>query len=188
MRPDMTTGAAPKRQLSYAALMVLVVFSALCTLFTSVVTAAQAWQEHAKERWPEVTAHVERCGLDQTSSGRRNKYYIHCRLRYMVGAEQNVANVYSSNVPSPEVRQYPPNQIAPLEQWVDEHPPETPIPVRYDPAKHVKVVLVGSYMPLGGPRTPNNLKLLEVCVGIFLVLLTMARIMRPRPYPPMSAR
>ena len=92
-------------------LMVLVVFSGLCTIFASVVTAAQAWQEHAQSRWPEVTAHVDRCALNQTSSGRREKYYIHCRLSYTVGAEQNMANVYSSNVPSPEIWQYPPNQI-----------------------------------------------------------------------------
>jgi hypothetical protein len=43
-------------------------------MFALVVTAAQAWQEHAQARWPEVTAHVDRCGLDQTSTGRREKY------------------------------------------------------------------------------------------------------------------
>ncbi len=161
-------------------LMVLVVFSGLCTIFASVVTAAQAWQEHAQSRWPEVTAHVDRCALNQTSSGRREKYYIHCRLSYTVGAKQNVANVYSSNVPSPEIWQYPPNQIGPLEVWVDEHPPGTPIVVHYDPADHTKVVLVSTNMPLGGPRTPNNLKLLEFLAGSFLVLLTIARITRPR--------
>jgi len=116
-------------------LMVLVVFSGLCTIFASVVTAAQAWQEHAQSRWPEVTAHVDRFALNQTSSERREKYYIHCRLSYTVGAEQNMANVYSSNVPSPEIWQYPPNQIGPLEVWVDEHPPGTPIVVHYDPCR-----------------------------------------------------
>jgi hypothetical protein len=41
----------------------LVVFSGLCTIFVLVATAAQAWQEHAQARWPEVTARVEKCGL-----------------------------------------------------------------------------------------------------------------------------
>jgi hypothetical protein len=89
-------------------------------------------------------------------------------------------NVYSSNVPSPNVWQYPPNQIGPFEEWVEEHPSATPIVVHYDPADHTKVVLVANYMPLGGPRTPNNVKLLEFVAGSFLVLLTIARITRPR--------
>ena len=162
-------------------LAMLILLSGLCTIFASLVTAAQAWQEHAQARWPEVTARVDRCGLDQTSSGRREKYYIHCRLSYVVGAEQNVANVYSSNVPSPEIWQYPPNQIAPFEQWVDQHSQGTPIVVRYDPANHKNAVLVATDMPRGGARTPNNAKLLAICAGSFLVLLTIARITRPRP-------
>jgi hypothetical protein len=180
VEPEMTTEAAPKGQLMYLGLAVLVLLSGLCTIFASVVTAAQAWQEHAQARWPEVTARVDTCGLDQTSSGPRT-YYIHCRLSYAVGAEQNVANVYSTNVPSPQVWQYPPNQIAPFEKWVDAHPQGTPIVVRYDPANHKKVVLVATDMPRGGPRTPSNMKLLEFCAGSFLVLLTIARITRPRP-------
>jgi hypothetical protein len=176
----MTTGTAPKGQLVRLGLTVLVVLSGLCTIFVSVVTAAQAWQEHAQARWPEVTARVDRCGMDRTSSGGREKYYIHCRLSYAVGAEQNAANIYSINVPSPEIWQYPPNQIGPFQLWVDEHPQGTPILVRYDPAHHTKIVLVATDMPLGGPRTPSNLKLLEFWAGSFLVLLTIARITRPR--------
>ena len=42
----------------------LVLFAGLCTVFALVVTAAQAWQEHAHAHWPEATAQVQRCGLD----------------------------------------------------------------------------------------------------------------------------
>jgi len=55
----MTTEAAPKGQLMYLGLAVLVLLSGLCTIFASVVTAAQAWQEHAQARWPEVTGRVD---------------------------------------------------------------------------------------------------------------------------------
>lgn len=161
-------------------LMVLVALSGLCTIFALVVTAAQAWQEHAQARWPEVTSRVDRCGLDQKSTGRRDGYHIHCRLSYGVGAGQNVADIYSRNVPSPNIWQYPPNQIAPFEAWVDQHPQGTPIVLRYDPANHRKVVLVSAYMPFGGPRTPSNIKLLEVFGGSFLVLLTIARLAWPQ--------
>jgi hypothetical protein len=183
--PEITTESAPKGQLLRLGLIVLLALSGLCTIFASVVTAAQAWQEHAQARWPEVTAFVDKCGLNQTSSGRREKFYIRCRLSYAVGAQQNVANVYSSNVPSPKIWQYPPNQIGPLEEWVDQHPPGTPIVVRYNPDDHRKVVLVANDIPPhGGPRTPRNVRLLEVCVGSFLVLLIIARITRPRSARP----
>jgi hypothetical protein len=176
----MTTTTVQKGPLMWLGLMVLVILFGLCTIFASVVTVAQAWQEHAQTRWPEVTARVDRCGLDQKSTGRREGYHIHCRLSYAVGAERNVANVYSRNVPSRNVSQYPPNQIGPFEEWVDEHPPGTPIVLRYDPADHAKVVLVAANMPFGGPRTQNNVKLLEFLAGSFLVLLMIARITRPR--------
>ena len=176
----MTTGTPPKAQWMRLVLMVLVLFSGLCTIFAAVVTAAAAWTEHAQAQWPQVTARVDRCGLTQTSTGRRERYYIRCRLSYEVGAEQNTANVYSVNVPSRAVWQYPPNQIGPFEDWVAEHPPGTPIIVHYDPAHHTKAVLVATDMPRGGPQTPNNVKVLEVCGGSFVILLTIARITRPR--------
>lgn len=128
MRPEMTAAeTAPKAGFLRLVLALLVVPSGLCTSFALVVTAAQAWQEHTQARWPEVMARVDRCVMDQTSSNGRNWFYIDCRLSYAVGPEQNVARIYSVNVPLPEVWQYPPNQIAPFEQWVDEHPPGTPI-------------------------------------------------------------
>jgi hypothetical protein len=181
MELEMTTETPPKGGLLRAGLMLLVFFLGLCTIFVVVVTAAQAWQEHPQARWPEVTARVNSCGLERTSSGRREKFYIRCRLSYAVGAEQNTTSVYSSNVPAPEIWQYPPNQIAPFERWVDEHPEGTPIVVHYDPADHAKVVLVVTDMPRGGPRTSNNVKLLEIFAGSFLVLLTIALFTRPRP-------
>jgi hypothetical protein len=177
----MTTGGVTKGQvLLRGCAAVLGVFAGLCAIFALVVTAAQAWQEHAQAQWPEVTARVDSCAMDQTSSGRREKYYIHCRLSYAVGAEQNATNIYSRNVPSPEIWQYPSNQIGPFQQWVDEHPQGTPILVRYDPAQHTKVVLVATDTPLGGPQAPNNLKLLGFFAAACVLLLAIARITRLR--------
>jgi Protein of unknown function (DUF3592) len=158
----------------------LVAFSGLCTIFVLVATAAQAWQEHAQAQWPEVTGRVEKCGLSQ--SGRRNRYYIHCRFSYEIGPEQHSINTYSATVPSADTWQYPPNQIDPYEDWVKEHQQGTPIVLRYDPSNHRKVVLAASPMPRSGARTPQNIKLLEIVGGSFLVLLTIARLARPRSF------
>jgi hypothetical protein len=160
---------------------VLVAFLGLCTLFVSVVTLAQAWQEHAQSHWPQVTGRIEKCDLAQSSTGKRQRYRIRCRLSYPVGIEQDAATIYSGYAPSRDVQQYPPNQIAPLEIWTDEHPPGTPIVIRYDPNNHRQVLLTSNYMPpLGGPKTPNNIKLLTIVAASFLIGLVIVRFTRPQ--------
>ena len=170
----------PSHPLMRLGLAVMVPFLGLCTLFALVVTAGQAWQEHTQSRWPRATAHIDKCSLDRTSFGNRERYHIRCRLDYAVGTEQNAATVYSAYAPSPEIWQYPPNQIAPLETWMDEHPSGTPIAIRYDPSNHRRASLDSDYMPPhGGPRTPSNLKLLAVIAASFVLVLTIARLIHP---------
>jgi len=141
-----------------ATLGVLVILSGLCTIVVSVGTAVQAWQEHAQEKWPEVTAHVDSCELEQVSDGGQ-KCHISCRLSYAVGPERNVATVSSRNAPSRGVWQYPRNQIRPLEEWIEAHPPGTPISLRYDPAKHTEVVAMDKL--IGGTHTQGNIRCLR---------------------------
>ena len=100
-------------------------------------------------------------------------YYIRCHLKYVVGGEQNVTTVLSKNVSLGVWR----DRVGPLEQWIDEHPPGTPILVRYDPADHKQVVTTDKLV--GGPHTQSNIKICEVCAGSFVVLLAIARITRP---------
>lgn len=143
------------------------------------MTVYEAWQEHAQAEWPETTATVDRCYLHQTSTRSRNRYYIDCRLSYAVGTEEIAAHVYSAPAPSREVWQYPPNQIGPLEDWVDRHPPGTEMTVRYDPARHNKIVLVATDMPrAAGPHTASNLKLLGFFTASSVLLLSLARVWR----------
>jgi len=176
-----TTGVSPKPRLAWQGFVGLLgFFVGLCTIFALIVTVAEGWQEHSQAQWPEATAHIEKCYLHQSSTGRRDRYYIDCRLSYVVGAEEFVTKIYSGSVPSASVWQYPPNQIGPLEDWVDAHPQGMPIAVHYNPANPKKAVLVATDMPRGGPRTPNNLKLLGIAALICVVLLTIARVGRPR--------
>lgn len=178
----MTTEGVAKRHVAWRGVAGLLgLFAGLCTLFALVVTAGEAWQEHAQAQWLETTARVDQCTLHQTSTGRRDRYYIDCRLSYAVGTEQIAAHAYSAPVPSREVPQYPPNQIGPLEDWLDRHPPGTPMAVRYDPVKHNKMVLVATDMPrAGGPHTANDLKLLGVFAASSVLLLSLARVWRIR--------
>lgn len=160
---------------------VLGLFAGLCTVFALVVTVAQAWQEHAQAQWPTTTAHVQRCGLD-IYTHKPESYWIDCSLTYTVRGEEIVSHVHSRSTPAPRrvISQYPAQQFEQLQEWVDEHPERTPIAVHYDPANHRKAVLVTTDMPMGGPRTPDNLKLLGFFAVSCAVLLAIARLARPR--------
>ena len=180
----MTTVDGPQNQPGWRGWAMLVVsvlglFAGLCTVFALVVTAAEGWVEHAQAQWPEATARVQRCGLDVYTHNPET-YWIDCGLSYTVRGEDVVSHVHSRSIPSPSRWQYPTGQLEQLQEWVDEHPDGTEIVVHYDPANHNKAVLVTTDMPLGGPRTPNNLKLLEFCGVSCVVLLAIARVARSR--------
>jgi|SRR5450631_3210087 len=151
----------------------------LCAVLALVVTAAQAWQEQTQ--WPEAMAQVQRCGLD-IYTHQPESYRIDCSISYKVRGEEIVSHVYSRSTPAPRriIWQYPPQQFESLQEWVDAHPEGTPIAVHYDPASPTKAVLVVTDMPLGGPQTPANLRLLGIAAASCIVLLAIARITRPQ--------
>jgi hypothetical protein len=176
----MTTEAGPGRQLVWLGLVGLGLFAGLCSLFLLVGTVIQGWQEHARAQWPQATARVQRCSVDLYTH-KPEAYRIDCRLSYLVGAEEVVAEVYSRSTPAPRrvISQQPATQIGLMQEWVDNHPPGTPITVHYDPTNHAKAVLGATDMPLGGLRTPNNLTLLGYAAGGCALLLAIAKITRP---------
>jgi hypothetical protein len=154
-------------------------FTGLCTVFMLVVTAAQAWQDHTHALWPEATAQVQRCDLDNYTH-EPEWYRIDCSVSYTVRGEEIVSHVYSLSTPAPRRWEYPQQQLERLQEWVDAHPKGMPIAVHYDPASHRKAVLVVTDMPRGGPHTPGNLRLLGIAAASCVVLLAIARITRPR--------
>ena len=150
----------------------------LCTVFALVVTG---WQEHTRAQWPEATAQVQRCDLDLYMH-KPESYWIDCSISYMVGGERIVSHVHSRSTPAPRrvIWQYPPGQFERLQEWVNAHPTGTPIAVHYDPVNQSEAVLVATDMPLGGPRTPGNLNLMEIAALSCVVMVAIARITRPR--------
>lgn len=161
--------------------LLLASFFGLCAAFALVVTLAEGWQEHLQAKWPEATALVQRCEM-KIYSHKRELYRIDCSVGYRVRGDWIVSHVYSRSTPAPRrvIWQYPPQQFKKLQDWVDAHPEGTPVSVHYDPANHGKAVLVETDMPLGGPRTPNNLRVLAIALTGCLGLLTVARITKPR--------
>jgi hypothetical protein len=181
----MTTGSVPQNpprwRVWVGLLGLLGVLAGLCTVFALVVTAAEAWVEHAQAQWPKATARVQRCDLD-IYTHKPESYWMDCTLSYTVRGEEIVSHVHSRSTPAPRrvIWQYPARQFEQLQEWVDEHPEGTPIAVHYDPANHKKAVLVVTDMPLGGPRTPANLRLLGFFAASCVLLLAISRVARPR--------
>jgi hypothetical protein len=175
----MTTDGVRKIQLVWLAVAGLGLFAGLCTIFVLVVTIAQGWQEHAQAQWPQATALVQTCGLD-IYTHKPEAYWISCRISYLAGVEEIVTKVHSRSTPAPHrvISQQPALQFDLMQEWVDQHPPGTPLAVHYDPANHSKAVLVATDMPLAGPSTPNNVKLLEVTAGSCALLLAIAGLTR----------
>jgi hypothetical protein len=186
MTMQVTTIDGPRSQPKWRGLVMLLagffgLFAGLCTVFALVVTAALAWTEHAQEQWPAATARVQRCGVD-IYTHKPEAYWIDCSVSYTVRGEDVVSRVHSRSTPAPRrvISQYPARQIEIMQAWVDQHPEGTPIAVHYDPAHPGTAVLVATDMPLGGLQTPDNLKLLGFFAASSVVLLAIARMVRPR--------
>jgi len=160
---------------------VLGLFAGLCTSLALVATVAEGWQEHTQAQWPATTARIQRCGLDIYTHN-PDSYWIDCSVTYAVHGEEIVYHIHSRSILDPRrmIWQYPTGRFEQMQEWVDQNPEGTPIAVHYDPANHKKAALVTTDMPLGGPPTPNNLKLLEFSAVSCVVLLAIARIARPR--------
>jgi len=177
----MTTEAAPNSKLTLQGFVGLMgVFFGLCTIFALLVTAAEAWQEHRQAQWPEATARIQRCSVETHYSQRREYVQIECRISYLVGNEEIVTHVRSRSTASSRraLWEYPAEQAGRMQEWVDAHRQGALTAVHYDPANHKNAALVATDMPLGGPRTPSNLKLLTIAAIACAVFLTIARLMR----------
>ena len=161
-------------------------FVGLCAFFAAVLTAVEGWKERTRARWPEAIARVERCDLAIYMQKRRSRsYYVKCSIRYRVDSEEIVSHVSSASTPAPERVIWQPKPVFDeMQDWVTRHPAGTPIAVHYDPANPRSAALVATDMPLGGPRTPANLRLVAISAASCLVLLAIGRIVWPRSTSP----
>lgn len=176
----------PGRQLRWVAIVALAYVFALFTAFAVVASAGQSWVEFRHRQWPAASARIERCEVKpyQSSTGRRREhsaYYIACEISYEAARGQVVtATINSRRVTSPELA-WPDTgpQISQMRWWVDRHPAGAVLEVHYDPANQRHAVLTSTDMPLAGPQTTNNIKLILVFAGAYGVLSIIGKAVRP---------
>jgi hypothetical protein len=158
----------------------LSLFAALCTIFVLVATAAEAWREHAQLSWPSATASIQHCRVDTYRRSRSGalgeRSRIACYIQYSVNDNDVQAYIHSSSSSSDAT-------AALMRQWVAAHRPGTSLEIRYDPSDSKAAVLTQTGMPLTGPHTPNNLKLLAIAAIAFVVFYSLARTLQGRQTP-----
>ena len=156
-------------------------FAGLCTIFAAVVTVVQGWQEHTQAGWPAAEARIEKCSVDlYRDSRQRDWYLINCRINYTAGIQDFATTLKSRQTPSPSrvISRDPWATWRAMQSWGDAHPAGTSIPVHYDPSNYKRALLMETDMPLGGPHTPDNFKVLGLFGTISVVLLGAARLGR----------
>jgi hypothetical protein len=161
----------------------LTFFAILCSLFGLIVTLAEGWREYRQTQWPETTARIRSCSVEESPCADGSRASITCRIGYHVNDEAVAATVRSRSVMASPIWQFLADSIGvgDMQEWVDRHPEGTPISVRYNPTRYGDAALLATDMPLGGPRTPANLKLLAFVVAACVVLLTITRVTRAAP-------
>lgn len=181
MAPDARQDQAKWHGIAVAVLGLLGLTAGLCTIFVLVVTGAEAWEENTQAQWPKTEARIEKCSVDIYTQ-EPEAYWIDCSISYKVRGEEVASHIHSRSTPAPRrvIAQNPARQLDKLQEWVDQHPAGTSILVHYDPANQTKAVLVTTDIPLGGPRTMDNLKLLGLFAVSCAALLTIARVARTR--------
>ena len=130
-----------------------VFFVASCALFLLVVTAGVAWQEYCERHWPQTTATIQRCSLEEVAETPPSNLIdsrIDCQIAYVVGARTVMSRVRSVTAPAPEkvIWEFHSGQakgiLSKMQEWVQAHPPGSAIVVHYDPANHARAALVAS--------------------------------------------
>jgi hypothetical protein len=151
-------------------------FAGLCSLFALVATGLTAWREHVKAGWPEATATIERCSVEERrTTGSDLSWWLRCHIGFRREADQIETQIFS-RILSSQSRGYP--EL--MDQWVDDHPNGSRVAVRYDPADPKVAIPATDYMPNGEPKTPSNLRVLAVFSLACAVLLAIAMLLRRR--------
>ncbi len=65
-------------------------------------------------------------------------------------------------------------------RWASQHPPGTPLPLRYDPQHHDIVVLDRGDVSESGSQTPRDLQMLLIFSVLSVTLLTIDRVLQRR--------
>ena len=145
---------------------------ALGTLLMIVKTATDTFQESKQAKWPSVVATITQ-QVVRKYSGRHDVWRIESEVRYSVAGEKLTSSIRSRVTGSTEQRGM-------MRKWASQHPPGTPLPIRYDPQHQNMVVLDGGNMPESGSQVPGDWQMLLIFSVLSVTLVAIGRVLRGR--------
>jgi hypothetical protein len=136
-----------------------------------VKTPIDVYRESQQAKWPSVVATITQQTVRRTYS-RGYQWHIETEVRYAVDGEGLTSSIHSRVASSGEERD--------MYRWASQHPPGTPLPLRYDPQHHNMVVLDGGDMPESGSQVQGDLQMLLIFSVLSVTLITIGRVLQRR--------
>jgi hypothetical protein len=144
---------------------------ALCTLVMIVKAPTDAYQENKHAKWPTVLATIEQSTVRKTYH-RGYEWQIETEVRYTVDGEELASSIHSRVASYGEERD--------MYRWVSQHPPGTPLSVRYDPEHHNTVIPDSGDMPESGSQVLGDLQMLLTFSVLSVALITIGHVLQGR--------
>lgn len=130
-----------------------------------------AYRESRQAKWPSVVATITQQTVRKTYS-RGYQWRIETEVRYTVDGEELTSSIHSRVASSGEERD--------MYRWASQHPPGSPLPLRFDPQHHNMVVLDGGDMPESGSQVTGDLQMLLIFSILSVTLITIGRVLQRR--------
>ena len=143
----------------------------LVALIMVLKAPIDAYRESRQAKWPSVVATITQQTVRRTYS-RGYQWHIETEARYTVDGEELTSSIHSRVASSGEERD--------MYRWASQHPPGTPLPLRFDPQHHNMVVLGGGDMPESGSQLTGDLQILLIFLVLSVTLITTGRVLQRR--------
>ena len=140
-----------------------------CCMVLIVKTPLDIYKEKKQAQWPSVLATIEQRTVQRTYS-RGYQWHIETEVRYTVDGEELTSTLHSRTASFGEKQA--------MYQWASQHPPGTPLPLRYDPQHHNMVVSDGGNMPASGSQVPGDWQMLLIFSVLSVTLIAIGRVLR----------
>ena len=129
------------------------------------------YRESKQAKWPSSVAAITQSTV-RKSYHRGFEWQIETEVRYTVDGEVLTSSIHSRVASSGEEQD--------MYRWASQHPPGTPLTIRYDPQHHNTVVLDAGDMPETGSQVPGDLRMLLIFSVLSVTLIAIGRVLRRR--------
>jgi uncharacterized protein DUF3592 len=140
-------------------------------LLLIVKTPIDVYRENKQAKWPSVVATITHSTV-RKSYHKGFEWHIETEVRYLVDGKEQTSSIHSRVATSGDERE--------MYQWASQHPPGTPLPIRYNPEHHDTIMPDAGDMPETGSQVAGDLQMLLIFSVLSVALITIGRALRIR--------